>query len=58
MSETRTFTVNYRLHDQPYSIEVNSFSGSLTPDQARFYVQSRHAEANPADITEIQIERP
>jgi hypothetical protein len=58
MSETRTFTVNYCLHGQPYSIEVNSFSGSLTPDQARFYVQSRHAEANPADITDIRIEQP
>jgi len=56
MQQTRTFTVNYRLYDQPYTIEVNSFSGSLTPDQARFYVQSRHAEANPADITDIEIQ--
>lgn len=58
MPDTQTFTVHYRLHNQPYSIEVNSFSGSLTPDQARFYVQSRHAEANPADITDIRIELP
>lgn len=56
MPGTRRFRIRYRLGNRPHSIEVNSFSGALTPDQARFYIRSRHADSNPADITDIRIE--
>lgn len=55
MTHARRFRIHYELEGQPCSHEVDAPSGNLTPDQARFQLESLHSDANPADITDLRI---
>lgn len=57
MAKKYDFLVSYILDNQPTSVTVQADSESLTPDQARFYVQSLHTEALPGAITDVQVSR-
>jgi hypothetical protein len=55
MTKKRDFLVSYILDNQPRSATVQSDSESMTPEQALFYLQSLHAEAQPGAITDVQV---
>lgn len=55
MAQPPRFRIHYELEGQPCSHEVDAPRGNLTPDQARFQLESLHSDSNPADITELRI---
>lgn len=55
MSKKYRFLINYHLKNQPQSTEVETEVEALTPEQARFHVESLHTSELPLDITEVQI---
>jgi hypothetical protein len=57
MAKKYDFLVSYILDNQPKSVTVQADSESLTPDQALFYLQSLHGEAQPGAITDVQASR-
>lgn len=57
MSRKYRFLINYNLKSQPKSAEVETEVESLTPDQARFFLESLHTSELPAHITDVVISK-
>ncbi|MBD9416159.1 hypothetical protein IB234_16485 [Pseudomonas sp. PDM16] len=57
MTKKYDFLVSYILDNQPKSTTVHADSESMTPNQARFYLQSLHTHALPDTITDVQVSR-
>lgn len=49
--------ISYILHNQPHTVQVESDSDELTPDQARFYLNAIHTFEWPSEITDVQVTR-
>ncbi len=57
MTQKYLFVVRYEVDGQARSIEVESEAESLTPEQARFHLESMHTSVLPAQITEVQVHK-
>ncbi|MEK1904511.1 MAG: hypothetical protein AAAB13_01915 [Pseudomonas sp.] len=55
MSDTYLFLISYRLDSQARTTEVESEAEILTPEQARFHLESLHTSVLPAEITDVQV---
>ncbi|WP_339411402.1 hypothetical protein [Pseudomonas sp. EA_35y_Pfl2_R5] len=55
MPKKHMFLVRYSLNAQTHSVEVESEAEVLTPEQARFYIESLHTAKLPAQITQVQV---
>ncbi|TBU83539.1 hypothetical protein [Phytopseudomonas dryadis] len=56
MSKNHFFVVSYRLGKHSRSTEVQAEAPALTPEQARYHIESLHSDALPSDITDIQVQ--
>lgn len=57
MAKKHLFLVSYIIKGQPQSVEVESDTESLTPDQALYHLQGLHSESVSGDITDVQVMR-
>lgn len=55
MSRNHYFLVSYRLGKQKKSTEVQAGASVLTPEQARYHVESLHSSDLPSEITDIEV---
>ncbi|AEF22784.1 MULTISPECIES: hypothetical protein [Pseudomonas] len=55
MSRNHYFLVSYRLGKQKKSTEVQAGASVLTPEQARYHIESLHSSELPSEITDIQV---
>lgn len=55
MSRNHYFLVSYRLGKQKKATEVQVGAAVLTPEQARYHVESLHSSELPSEITELQV---
>lgn len=55
MSRNHYFLVSYRLGKQKKSTEVQTGASVLTPEQARYHVESLHSSELPSEITDIEV---
>lgn len=55
MASNHLFLIRYRLDAQARSVEVQSEAETLTPEQARFHLESLHTSALPAQITDVEV---
>ncbi len=55
MSRNHYFLVSYRLGKQKKSTEVQMGASVLTPEQARYHIESLHSSELPSEITDIEV---
>ncbi|OLU27446.1 hypothetical protein BVH03_14635 [Pseudomonas sp. PA15(2017)] len=55
MSRNHYFLVSYRLGRQKKSTEVQAAAPVLTPEQARYHIESLHGSQLPGEITDIEV---
>jgi len=55
MSKNHYFLVSYRLGKQKKSTEVQAGAPVLTPEQARYHIESLHSSDLPSEITDIEV---
>lgn len=55
MSKKHCFLVSYIIDNQPQSTEVEAEEETLTPEQARYYLESLHRSTPNAHITDVQV---
>lgn len=55
MSKNHYFLVSYRLGRQKKSTEVQAGAPVLTPEQARYHIESLHSSEQPSEITDIEV---
>lgn len=55
MSKNHYFLVSYRLGKQRKSTEVQTGAPVLTPEQARYHIESLHSSDLPNDITDVEV---
>lgn len=55
MSRSHYFLVSYRLGKQKKSTEVQAGASVLTPEQARYHIESLHSSELPNEVTDIQV---
>lgn len=55
MSRNHYFLVSYRLGKQQKSTEVQAGAPVLTPEQARYHIESLHSDELSSEITDIDV---